>query len=48
MPRHRFSFTVGNLRATTVDQYVTWTPRLFGESSHRFFLGFNIIRQWKL
>ena len=48
VPRHRFSFTVGNQRATTVDQYVTWTPQFFGESSHRFFIGFNIVRQWKL
>ena len=48
VPRHRFSFVVGNQRATTVDQYVTWTPQFFGESSHRFFIGFNIVRQWKL
>ncbi|MDQ6893208.1 MAG: DUF5777 family beta-barrel protein [Acidobacteriota bacterium] len=48
VPRHRFAFTVGNQRTTTVDQYVTWTPQFFGQSSHRFFIGFNIVRQWKL
>jgi Membrane bound beta barrel domain (DUF5777) len=48
VPRHRFAFTVGNQRATTVDQYVTWNPQFFGQSSHRFFIGFNIVRQWKL
>lgn len=48
VPRHRFAFTVGNQRATTVDQYVTWTPEFFGQSPHRFFIGFNIVRQWKL
>jgi hypothetical protein len=48
VPRHRFAFTVGNQRATTVDQYVTWTPQFFGQSSHRFYIGFNIVRQWKL
>jgi len=48
VPRHRFAFTVGNQRATTVDQYVTWTPQFFGQSPHRFYIGFNIVRQWKL
>ena len=48
VPRHRFAFTVGNQRGTTVDQYVTWTPQFFGQSSHRFYIGFNIVRQWKL
>jgi hypothetical protein len=48
VPRHRFSFTVGNQRSTTVDQYVVWTPEFFGQSSHPFFIGFNIVRQWKL
>lgn len=44
--RHRFSLTVGNLRATTVDQYVA--PDFSGASPHRYYLGFNLVRQWKL
>jgi hypothetical protein len=48
VPKHRFAFTVGNQRATTVDQYVTWTPQFFGQSPHPYFIGFNIVRQWKL
>ncbi|MGH9317138.1 MAG: DUF5777 family beta-barrel protein, partial [Thermoanaerobaculia bacterium] len=46
VPRHRFSFTVGNLRDTTVDQYVASDFR--GLSPHNIYFGFNIIRQWKL
>ena len=46
--RHRFSFTVGNQRGTTVDQYVSWQPAFFGQSPHRYYLGFNLVRQWKL
>lgn len=48
VPRHRFCFTVGNQRNTTVDQYVSWTPQFFGQSPHPYFIGFNIVRQWKL
>ncbi len=43
--RHRFSFTVGNLRPTTVDQYVGAD---FRGQPRDYFLGFNIVRQWKL
>jgi len=43
--RHRFSFTIGNLRPTTVDQYVGADFR--GQPSD-YFLGFNIVRQWRL
>lgn len=46
--RHRFAFTVGNQRATTVDQYVSWQPAFFGQSPHQIYLGFNLVRQWKL
>jgi len=46
VPRHRFAFTVGNVRATTVDQYVA--PDFVGLSPHRYFIGFNLVRQWKL
>jgi hypothetical protein len=48
VPRHRFAFTVGNQRTTTVDQYVAWQPQFFGQSPHPYFIGFNIVRQWKL
>ncbi len=44
--RHRFSFTVGNLREKTVDQYVASDFR--GLSPHDIYFGFNIVRQWKL
>lgn len=44
--RHRFSFTVGSLRETTVDQYVASDFR--GLSPHNIYFGFNIVRQWKL
>jgi hypothetical protein len=43
--RHRFSFTCGNVRPTTVDQYVG--PDFLGRPRD-YFLGFNIVRQWKL
>jgi hypothetical protein len=43
--RHRFSFTVGNLRPTTVDQYIGAD---FSGRPGDYFIGFNIIRQWKL
>ena len=43
--RHRFAFTVGNLRPTTVDQYVGSD---FQSRPGDYYIGFNIIRQWKL
>jgi hypothetical protein len=43
--RHRFAFTCGNIRSTTVDQYVG--PDFLGRPGD-YFLGFNIVRQWKL
>ncbi len=44
--RHRFAFTAGNLRTTTVDQYIASD---FGDLKPRnIYLGFNIVRQWKL
>jgi hypothetical protein len=43
--RHRFSFTVGNLRPTTVDQYIGAD---FRGSPGDYYIGFNINRQWKL
>jgi hypothetical protein len=44
--RHRFAFTVGNLRETTVDQYVA--PNFAGLPPEDYYLGFNLVRQWKL
>jgi hypothetical protein len=44
--RHRFAFTVGNLRETTVDQYVA--PNFAGLPREDYYLGFNLVRQWKL
>lgn len=44
--RHRFAFTVGNMRGTTVDQYVG--SDFGGQSPRNYFLGFNLVRQWKL
>lgn len=53
--RHRFSFTAGNQRQTTVDQYVTGLPwgaqytaadQVNGIKG--VYLGFNISRQWKV
>jgi Membrane bound beta barrel domain (DUF5777) len=50
--RHRFAFTVGNLRATTVDQYVATDFRqgnpIPSFDSHNYFLGFNLVRLWNL
>jgi hypothetical protein len=49
--RHRFSFTAGNQRHTTVDQYATGIQIASPNSPNRpkdIFLGFNIVRQWKL
>jgi hypothetical protein len=43
--RHRFAFTAGNMRPTTVDQYVGAD---FLGRPRDYFLGFNIVRQWKL
>ena len=45
--RHRFAFTAGNQRRTTVDQYAMGIP-LTGNRPKDIFLGFNIMRQWKL
>jgi Membrane bound beta barrel domain (DUF5777) len=44
--RHRFAFTAGNQRQTTVDQYLPSVP--YTQSSGNVYLGFNITRQWKL
>ncbi len=44
--RHRFAFTVGNQRGTTVDQYIS--TDFSGLSPHNYYLGFNLVRQWKL
>lgn len=44
--RHRFAFTVGNVRNTTVDQYVA--PDFNGISPHEYSIGFNLARSWKL
>jgi Membrane bound beta barrel domain (DUF5777) len=50
--RHRFAFTVGNLRATTVDQYVAsdfrQTRAISNFAPQDLYLGFNVVRQWKL
>jgi hypothetical protein len=43
--RHRFSLTCGNIRPTTVDQYIG--PDFLGRPRD-YFLGFNLVRQWKL
>jgi hypothetical protein len=45
--RHRFSFTAGNQRRTTVDQYAMGIPAVANRPKD-IFLGFNIMRQWKL
>jgi hypothetical protein len=44
--RHRFSFTAGTLRPTTVDQYLSYDFE--GLPTSNIYLGFNIVRQWKL
>ena len=43
--RHRFAFTIGNIRPTTVDQYIA--PDFLGRPGDYYF-GFNIVRLWKL
>ena len=45
--RHRFSWTVGNLRATSVDQYAG-SDFAGGLPRDDVFIGFNLVRQWKL
>jgi len=44
--RHRFAFTAGNLRPTTVDQYISYDFQ--GFSKENIYLGFNIVRLWKV
>jgi hypothetical protein len=52
--RHRFSFTAGNQRQTTVDQYATglpWGAQYSGDKVNGVkgvYLGFNLSRQWKV
>jgi hypothetical protein len=43
--RHRFAFTVGNVRPTTVDQYIG--PDFRGRPND-YYIGFNLTRSWKL
>lgn len=43
--RHRFAFTAGNMRETTIDQYLL--PNFLGFPKN-IYLGFNIMRQWEL
>ena len=45
--RHRFAFTAGNQRRSTVDQYLVGIPQVANRPKD-IFLGFNIMRQWKL
>lgn len=45
--RHRFSFTVGNMRTTTVDRSLL-PDFIEGTSARRAYFGFNIVRLWKL
>jgi hypothetical protein len=45
--RHRFAFTVGNMRGTAVDQYAGSDLGGVG-LPHDVFFGFNLVRQWKL
>jgi hypothetical protein len=44
--RHRFAFTVGNVRNTTVDQYIA--SDFNGLSPREYYIGFNLARSWKL
>ena len=45
--RHRFAVTCGNMRATTVDQYVA--PGFSGTGrAQDLYLGFNLVRSWNL
>ncbi len=48
--RHRFAFTAGNMRETTVDQYVlpNFVLGFQPPAPGNVYLGFNITRQWKL
>lgn len=52
--RHRFCFTAGNQRQTTVDQYATglaWGSQYTSEKVNGVrgvYLGFNLMRQWKV
>jgi hypothetical protein len=52
--RHRFCFTAGNQRQTTVDQYaggLPWSSQYTSEKVNGVkgvYLGFNLIRQWKV
>lgn len=52
--RHRFCFTAGNQRQTTVDQYAAGLPWASQYTSDKVngvkgvYLGFNLIRQWKV
>ena len=45
--RHRFAFTAGNMRATSVDQY---SGSDFGGGIPKgdVYIGFNLVRSWKL
>lgn len=45
--RHRFAFTVGNMRGTAVDQYTGSDIGGVGVP-HDVVFGFNLVRQWKL
>jgi hypothetical protein len=45
--RHRFSWTVGNVRATVVDQYAG-SDFAGGIPKGDIYIGFNLVRQWKL
>jgi hypothetical protein len=45
--RHRFAFTVGNLRSTSVDQYTASDFEGVGLPRDAS-IGFNLVRQWKL
>jgi hypothetical protein len=45
--RHRFSVTCGNMRSTTVDQYVAPGFSGTGRASD-LYLGFNLVRSWNL
>jgi hypothetical protein len=44
--RHRFAFTAGNQRQTTVDQYIYGAPVY--RRAQDIYLGFNLVRQWKV
>jgi hypothetical protein len=46
LPKHRFSFTAGNLREVTVDQFIASDFK--NQPRSNIYLGFNIVRQWKL